>query len=264
MERPHPTATPGTRTGTRAAEGSGAGEPTLEQRLAVLESLWRNLNEIYPALESKGIRGRDWIEPAVERVKAVRSDQEFYDLLLEQMARLGDTHTRIASHPGQPALETPPVICVRGVIPPSRSPRNGFSRTRASHRGYSPSSSGAGTMEHEALSLKRLTRPAAQRCMSLSRRGSFPCSDSFAPVLPPKSPCGVCHPLIASRRVHCGQGRLASVQGKGIGAREWAERFGRRRPPRGAAAGDCDSRLGDSVPRLRPTERAEVGLYEPA
>jgi hypothetical protein len=68
-----------------------------EKRVEVLEALWRNLNEIYPALEYKGIRGRDWIEPALGRVRETGSDQEFYDLMLEQMARLKDTHTRILS-----------------------------------------------------------------------------------------------------------------------------------------------------------------------
>jgi C-terminal processing protease CtpA/Prc len=76
----------------------------------VVEALWRNLSEIYPALEYKGIRGRDWIELALTRANSVRSDQEFYDVLLEQMARLQDTHTRVLSHSGQPALETPPVM----------------------------------------------------------------------------------------------------------------------------------------------------------
>jgi len=110
VEVPRPATPAGVGAGTRTTEQTGPENLTFNQRLAVVEALWRNLNEIYPALEYKGIRGRDWIEPAVERTKTVRTDHEFYDLLLEQMARLQDTHTRIISHPGQPALETPPVM----------------------------------------------------------------------------------------------------------------------------------------------------------
>jgi C-terminal processing protease CtpA/Prc len=84
-----------------------------EKRLEVLEALWRNLNEIYPALEYKGVRGREWIEAATRRAREAKSDQEFYDLMLEQIARLQDTHTRILSYPGQPKLESPPVILNR-------------------------------------------------------------------------------------------------------------------------------------------------------
>jgi carboxyl-terminal processing protease len=81
-----------------------------EKRIEVLETLWRNLNETYPTLEYKGIRGREWLEPALRRVREAKSDQEFYDILLEQMASLKDTHTRIISYPGQPEPESPPVI----------------------------------------------------------------------------------------------------------------------------------------------------------
>ncbi|HOW69689.1 MAG TPA: S41 family peptidase [Phycisphaerae bacterium] len=80
-----------------------------EKRLEVLESLWDNLNRIYPALEYKGIGGREWLEPAENRIRRARSDAEFYDVLLEQMARLNDTHTRIVSYPGQPKLAPPPL-----------------------------------------------------------------------------------------------------------------------------------------------------------
>lgn len=81
-----------------------------QKRLEVLESLWDNLNKIYPALEYKGIGGREWLAPAETRIRRVKSDAEFYDALLEQMARLNDTHTRIVSYPGQPKLEAPPVL----------------------------------------------------------------------------------------------------------------------------------------------------------
>jgi len=84
-------------------------EPTTEKRLEVLEALWRRLSEIYPALEYKAIYGREWIEPAEKRVRQAKSDEEFYDILLELMASLNDTHTRIVSYPGQPRLEAPPV-----------------------------------------------------------------------------------------------------------------------------------------------------------
>lgn len=87
-----------------AAEGL-----TLDKRLEILEALWRNLSEIYPALEYKGIRGRAWIAPAEQRARQAKTDQEFYDILLEQMASLKDTHTRIISYPGQPQLVPPPV-----------------------------------------------------------------------------------------------------------------------------------------------------------
>jgi len=81
-----------------------------EKRLEVLETLWGNLSTIYPALEYKGIYGREWIEPAEERVRQAKSDAEFYDILLALMASLRDTHTRILSYPRQARLETPPVM----------------------------------------------------------------------------------------------------------------------------------------------------------
>ena len=95
---------------SRGATQAGTEALTLEQRIEALDALWRNLSEIYPALEYKGIRGREWIEPAVRRAREAKNDQEFYELLQEQMASLKDTHTRIASYPGQPKLESPPVI----------------------------------------------------------------------------------------------------------------------------------------------------------
>lgn len=85
-------------------------ELTTEERLEVLEALWSNLNEIYPALEYKGIYGREWIEPAEKWVRRAKGDEEFYDILLELMASLSDTHTCIVSYPGQPRLEAPPVV----------------------------------------------------------------------------------------------------------------------------------------------------------
>ncbi len=97
--------------GPRAEAGEQGSESlALPKRLEILEALWRNLSEIYPALEYKGIRGRDWMEPALQRARQVKADQEFYDILLEQMARLKDTHTRVVSYPGQPRRERPPVI----------------------------------------------------------------------------------------------------------------------------------------------------------
>ncbi|HOW65336.1 MAG TPA: S41 family peptidase [Candidatus Paceibacterota bacterium] len=85
----------------------------LKKRLEVVEALWRNLREIYPALEYKGIRGREWIEPALLRVRQIKSDREFREFLQEQMASLRDTHTRILSYPGQPRWISPPVMLAR-------------------------------------------------------------------------------------------------------------------------------------------------------
>jgi carboxyl-terminal processing protease len=94
------------------SESTASGVPPAlsgDKRLEVLEDLWRHLNETYPTLEYKGIFGREWIEPTAERVRHVRADEEFYGLLLELMATLKDTHTRIISYPGQPESESPPV-----------------------------------------------------------------------------------------------------------------------------------------------------------
>lgn len=84
-------------------------ELTTQERLEVLEALWTKLSEIYPALEYKGIYGREWIKTAEERVREAKTDEEFYNILLELMATLNDTHTRIISYPGQPRQEAPPV-----------------------------------------------------------------------------------------------------------------------------------------------------------
>jgi hypothetical protein len=46
----------------------------------------------------------------VQQARQAKTDQEFYDIVLEQMARLKDTHTRIISYPGQPRLASPPVM----------------------------------------------------------------------------------------------------------------------------------------------------------
>jgi carboxyl-terminal processing protease len=92
------------------AETSSAPPPlSSDKRLATLEDLWRHLSETYPTLEYKGIFGREWIEPTVERVREARTDEEFYGLLLELMASLKDTHTRIISYPGQPERQSSPV-----------------------------------------------------------------------------------------------------------------------------------------------------------
>ncbi len=93
--------------------GPAIAELTAEQRLEVLEALWSNLNSIYPALEYKGIYGREWIEPAERQVRQAKTDEEFYGILLELMASLNDTHTRIISYPGQPRLEAPAVVLNR-------------------------------------------------------------------------------------------------------------------------------------------------------
>jgi C-terminal processing protease CtpA/Prc len=85
-------------------------ELTPDKRLDTLADLWRKLSDIYPALEYKGISGHAWIEPAIERVRQAHNDDEFYGILLELMASLKDTHTRIASYPGQPVLQRPPVF----------------------------------------------------------------------------------------------------------------------------------------------------------
>lgn len=103
----------GTSPEPRPIVAEGNRELTLKKRLETLDDLWRHLSDIYPALEYKGISGRAWIEPTAERVRQAKSDEEFYRLLLELMASLKDTHTRIASYPGQPRFESPPVLLNR-------------------------------------------------------------------------------------------------------------------------------------------------------
>lgn len=95
---------------TGEADQAESEKLTPEKRVEVLEALWRNLSEIYPALEYKGIRGHEWIEPALQRAREAKDNQEFYRVLLEQMASLKDTHTRIISYPGEPRLASPPVF----------------------------------------------------------------------------------------------------------------------------------------------------------
>ncbi len=97
----------------QAAEPAKAQELTTEKRLEVLEALWSRLNEIYPALEYKGIYGREWIEPAEKRIRQAKNDAEFYQILVELMASLNDTHTRILYYPGQSRSEAPAVMLNR-------------------------------------------------------------------------------------------------------------------------------------------------------
>ncbi len=107
VESPRPAVEP-----EKVSVQPAAAEPrelTTEERLEVLEALWTRLSEIYPALEYKGIYGREWIELAAKRVRQAESDEEFYDILLRLMATLNDTHTRIISYPGKPRLESPPI-----------------------------------------------------------------------------------------------------------------------------------------------------------
>jgi carboxyl-terminal processing protease len=93
-----------------AGPAAKAPELSTDKRVAVVEDLWSKLSEIYPALEYKGISGRSWIEPTFERVRQAKDDEEFYGLLRELIASLKDTHTRIVSYPGEPKLESPPVV----------------------------------------------------------------------------------------------------------------------------------------------------------
>ncbi len=92
------------------AVGEESRELTTPERLKVLDALWTKLSEVYPVLEYKGIYGREWIADAEARIGRVKSDQEFYHVLLELMASLNDTHTRIISYPGQPRRESPLVV----------------------------------------------------------------------------------------------------------------------------------------------------------
>jgi len=96
-----------------AEPAAGAKQLSTEKRLEVVQALWKALISTYPALEYKGIYGREWIEPAEMRIQQARSDREFYEILLELMASLNDTHTRILSYPGRPRLESPPVVVNR-------------------------------------------------------------------------------------------------------------------------------------------------------
>ena len=94
-----------------AAEAPSPPPPlSSDKRQQIVEEFWQKLSATYPALEYKGISGREWIEPTLERVRQVKDDQEFYGLLLELIASLNDTHTRIFSYPGQPSLDSPPVF----------------------------------------------------------------------------------------------------------------------------------------------------------
>lgn len=92
------------------SERSTASFQMIEARLAVLEALWTQLDEIYPALEYKGIYGREWIAPAEARIRDARSDAEFHVVLLELMASLRDTHSRILGFPNEPRQISPPVL----------------------------------------------------------------------------------------------------------------------------------------------------------
>jgi carboxyl-terminal processing protease len=85
-------------------------ELSVKERLEILEDLWKRLSAIYPALEYKGIYGREWTEPAAQRAREAKGDEEFYQVLRELMASLKDTHTHIASFPGQRRLASPPVV----------------------------------------------------------------------------------------------------------------------------------------------------------
>jgi len=96
-----------------AEPAAGAKQLSTEKRLEVLQAFWKALSSTYPALEYKGIYGPEWIEPAELRIQQARSDREFYEIVLELMASLNDTHTRILSYPGRPRLESPPVVLNR-------------------------------------------------------------------------------------------------------------------------------------------------------
>lgn len=125
-ETARPSVVPPARSQTEPAAQENRAELTREKRLDVVEALWKSLNEIYPALEYKGIRGRKWIEPALRKAQEAASDHEFYGILLEQIATLKDTHTRILSYPGQPRLESPPVLLnrVQGKVTVVRAHEN--------------------------------------------------------------------------------------------------------------------------------------------
>lgn len=78
-------------------------------RQETLEALWDNINNIYPSIEYKQIFGPEWIASAKKRILKAKSDREYYDILLELMASLKDTHTRFIYYPEQSHQEAPPV-----------------------------------------------------------------------------------------------------------------------------------------------------------
>jgi C-terminal processing protease CtpA/Prc len=78
-------------------------------RQETLEALWDNIKNIYPSIEYKQIFGPEWIASAKKQILKAKSDEEYYDILLELMASLKDTHTRFVYYPEQAHLEAPPV-----------------------------------------------------------------------------------------------------------------------------------------------------------
>ena len=78
-------------------------------RQETLEALWDNINNIYPSIEYKQIYGPEWITSAKKQILKAKSDKEYYDILLELMASLKDTHTRFIYYPEQSHHEAPPV-----------------------------------------------------------------------------------------------------------------------------------------------------------
>ncbi|MHC4084706.1 MAG: LamG-like jellyroll fold domain-containing protein [Planctomycetota bacterium] len=78
-------------------------------RQETLEALWDNINNIYPSIEYKQIYGPEWITSAKKQILKAKSDKEYYDILLELMASLKDTHTRFIYYPEQSHQEAPPV-----------------------------------------------------------------------------------------------------------------------------------------------------------
>jgi C-terminal processing protease CtpA/Prc len=78
-------------------------------RQETLEALWDNINNIYPSIEYKQIYGPEWIASAKKQILKAKSDREYYDILLELMASLKDTHTRFIYYPEQSHREAPPV-----------------------------------------------------------------------------------------------------------------------------------------------------------
>jgi len=78
-------------------------------RQETLEALWDNINNIYPSIEYKQIFGPEWIASAKKQILKAKSDKEYYDILLELIASLKDTHTRFIYYPEQSHHEAPPV-----------------------------------------------------------------------------------------------------------------------------------------------------------